>query len=587
MAKNTMTESTEDFDTNPRSVKRWLDMLPIAHIGETSRQLYTTVRDVNQQDEIPVKQLFKFLEGVAAPLNIILPELHKHYVGKSLPLSKKRRKVADLYTQLLRQSILGYQQVIARAIEVNRFGWKKIVTTSVHRIFHYSGLLLLNHRLLYQPYQKGLWQQLYWMYQMVESYKLLNAKVDCSQWTSKKGTIAAEFKQLLLNSLLAPNLFRQQELEEVLANMDIWIEQISILDHREQGSDQIYAFTLDTDIPPGLMASNINVSENPAIDVRYLNITPLLHYLNRVLTQAKPGVDVLQLAHRHTISRRSLLLLLNNWGRPTSRDGERRLIQGQAEVAIGISAIHYVISEGRQENPLMSQEQITVSSPDSTFSAQTASQKLDSSLAAFGFTTDRDVQVDIWESAYFEPEPAQPSWTESIRMKVYSYLNAKVLNISKGGFCIALPHDGVEHIQTSELVAIRGKRGEWQLGEIRWLLCPSNAPIRAGIKKHSQEVLPAQLHVQSKLNQALPFKCLVGENESGKVVFLPNLPFSLSDKHMLLEVNGTTRRFKLTEQLYATPVGSAFYFEWHKKNDAATDENAIATNAYESIWAKL
>jgi hypothetical protein len=582
-----MTDLAEHFDTHPRSVKHWLTMLPIAHTGETSRQLYTAMRDVNQQDGVAVTQRFNFLEGITEPLNMILPELHKHYVGKPLPLSKKRCKIADLYSQLLHQSILGYQQVIAHAIDLNRFGWKKVVTTSVHRIFHYSGLMLLNQRLLYLPYQKGLWQQLYWLYQMVESYKLLNIKVDCLQRPGQKSTIAAEFKKLLLQSLLAPNLFRPHEQEEVLSNMDIWIDQITISSHHPDEHDQIYAFTLETDIPPGLMASNINVSENPAIEVRYLNLTPLLHYLNRLLTQAKPGVDVFKLARHHTVSRRSLLLLLNNWGRPASRDGERRLIQGQAEVAIGVSAIHYVISEGRQGHTHPPQEEITITTPDSTFSSHSASQKLNNSLAALGFTTDRDVQEDIWDSAYFEPESVQPSWTESIRMKVYSYLNAKVLNISKGGFCIALPHDGVEHIQTSELVALRGKRGEWQLGEIRWLLCPSNAPIRAGIKIHSQEVLPAQLHVQSKQNQALPFKCLVGQNESGKIVFLPNLPFSLNDRNSLLEINGEMRRFKLVEQLYATPVGTAYCIEWYNKQTASDAESSASSNGYESIWAKL
>lgn len=582
-----MTDTNQYVNTHPRVVKAWLDELPIAHIGETSRQLFTALRNVNRQEDVPVKQQFYFLEGVAEPLDMILPELHKHYVGKPQPLTKKRRKVADLYTQLLRQVILGYQQVIARAIELNRFGWKKVVTTAVHRIFHYSGLLLLNHRLLYQPYQKGMWQQLYWLYQMVESYSLLNIKVTCLYMPSIKSTLTAEFKKLLLHSILAPNLFRPHELDDVLTNMDTWIDQIVISRQRPNAPGQTYAFTLDTDIPPGLMASHINVSENPAIDVRFLNISPLLQYINHLLSQAKPGDEEIQLAHRHRISHRSLLLLLNNWGRPTSRDGERRLIQGQAEIAIGISAIHYIISEGRQVTPRETQEQILVTTPDSTFSAQLESEQTDNSLAALGFTTDRDVHMDVWESVYFEPKPAPPSWTESIRMKVYSYLNAKVLNISKGGICVALPHDGVEHIQTSELVAIRGQSGEWQLGEIRWLLCPNNAPIRAGVQKHSQEVLPALLQVQSKLHQSQPIKCLVGVNEKGNIVFLPNLPFSIREKNMLLEVDGESHRFKLIEPFYSTPAGSAYYFEWQKTQDAATSDTHATSHDYESIWAKL
>lgn len=583
-----MMQATDDFDTRPRAVKHWLETLPIAHIGETSRKLYTAMREVNQQESVPVKHRFFLLEGIAEPLNMILPELHKHYLGKPLPLSKKRRKVADLYTQLLRQSILGYQQIIAQAIELNRFGWKKVVTTSVHRIFHYSGLMLLNHRLLYLPTPKGLWQQLYWLFQMAENYKLLNNKIPCVQFPGRKSSIAAEFNKLLLYSLLSPNLFRPPELEEVQSNMDVWIDLIRISHHRDINDDQVYAFTLDTDIQPGMTASNINLGENPAIEVRYLHVSPLLASLNKLLSEeAKPGADTIRLTRQRSISRRSLLLLLNNWGRPASRDGERRLIQGQAEVAIGISAIHYVISEGRQEIQPTPQEPIVIETPDSIFTAQSGQQKADNSLAALGFTTDRDVQVDVWESAYFEPEPIAPSWTESIRMKVYSYLNARILNISKGGFCIALPRDGVEHIQTSELVAIRGKLGEWQLGEIRWLLCPYNAPMRAGIQKHCQSTQPALLHVRSNSNQAQPVKCLVGKNESGKLLFLPNLPFALTDKNTMLEISGNKRRFELQEQLYVTPAGSAYYFDWKTQAVSATNTSTAASGGFESIWAKL
>lgn len=576
-----------DFDTRPRAVKYWLDTLPIAHIGETARHLYTALRAVNHQDDVPVKHLFNLLEGIAEPLNMILPELHRHYIGKPLPLSKKRRKVADLYTQLLYQSIQAYQQVSARAIELNRFGWKHLVTTSLHRIFHYSGMMLLNHRLLYLPLPKGWWQQQYWLYQMAERYKLLNTRILSRQYPGEKTTIKSEFTRLLLQSLLSPNLFKPKELDEVLDSMSHWVEQVSVLRTRSGGHDQIYAFTLETDIAPGLIANKINPGENPAIDVRYLSISPLLVALDHLLASARPGEDHIRLSRHHGISRRSLILLLNNWGRPASRDGERRLIQGQAEVAIGISAIHYVISEGRQASPPKPPQPMVIETPDSTFTIQSDIQKQGDSLASLGFATDREAQVDIWESVYFEPEAAAPAWTESIRMKVYSYLNAKVLNISKGGFCIALPQQGVEHIQTGELVAIRGKRGEWQLGEIRWLLCPQDMPIRAGIKRHSQAVRPALLHVGSKDNQAQPIKCLTGKDENGMILFLPNLPFGLTGKNIMLEIDGNKRRFDIQNQLYMSPTGSAWHFEWRAKPATKDLSATIDSGGYDSIWAKL
>lgn len=578
----------ELIDTQPHTVDSWLETLPIAHVGETARQLYVAMRTANRQEKIAVKHHFHMLEGISEPLSLILPELHKHYAGKPLPLSNKRRKVADLYTQLLRQSILGYQQVITHSIDLNRFGWKKVVTTAVHRIFYYSGLMLCNYRLLYLPYQKGMWQQLYWLFQLVEKYNLLNCKVNCLDDRGKKSTIATEFKKLLLLSILSPNLFKPSELQEIIENMDLWVQQVALTKTNRQDQHS-YAFTLEADIPPGLVGDSIPMPENPLIEVRYLDVTELLNYINRVLNDTKPGTDITKLARNRYTSRRSLLIVLNSWGRPTSRDGDRRLIQGEAEIAIGISAIHYVVSEGRQatkevKKPRQDKKTAFVNLDTTIPPIENGSVQKDT-----GFSTQRDESMDVWETIYFDPDPAPPSWTESIHLKVYSYLSARVLNISKSGFCVALPQEGIEHIQTNELIAIRGKQGEWQLGEIRWMVCPTNGSIRAGIKKHCQKFIPVQLHIQSDFKNTQPINCLAGENENGFILFLPNLPTSLTGKNMLLEVGRKMRSFTLLEQAYNSPVGTAYYIQW--EDDKAAEKEKVTSSAknteYESIWASL
>jgi len=579
-----MNTSFSQFDTEPAAIKNWLENLPIASIGETARQLYMAMRDVNRQDAVPVKQHFHLLEGIGEPLELILPELHRHYAGKALPLSQKRRKVADLYTQLLRQAILGYQQVIAHSIELNRFGWKKVVTTSVHRIFYYSSLLLCNYRQLYMPYQKGMWQQLYWIYQLVEKYNLLNAKVMGLGETSTKTSIGVEFKKLLLHSLLSPNLFRPSELKDVLSNLDIWVQHVTIkIAHRDE-NNTTYAFTLETDYPPGLIAENISQAENQLIDVRYLDISNLLNHITKIMSNAKPGIETIKLGRGRTASPRSLLILLNNWGRPPTRDGERRLIQGHAEVAIGVSAIHYVISSGRHNHHSDTEKTAETESVENDFSISLPPIQA-GELAMQEFSSTQNKSDDIWENAYFEPDAPAPSWTESMRMKVYSYLNAKVMNISKGGFCIALPQNGVEHIQTNELVACRGKTGQWQLGEIRWMICPTTGPIRAGIQKHSQSVKPAEIKLTSEI-KSQPIKCLLGKNEDGHILFLPNMPTKLDHNKMQLIVDGKTRSIQILDCLFTTPVGSAHQIDFTDSHPASS-QLAASSDEYESIWASL
>ena len=578
-----MTTSFSQFDTEPVAIKDWLDNLPIASVGETARQLYMAMRDVNRQDAVPVKQHFHLLEGIGEPLELILPELHRHYAGKPLPLSLKRRKVADLYTQLLRQAILGYQQVIAHSIELSRFGWKKVVTTSVHRIFYYSSLLLSNYRQLHMPYQKGMWQQLYWIYQLVEKYNLLNAKVTSLGEIPTKTSIAVEFKKLLLHSLLSPNLFKPSELKDVLSNLDLWVQYVVIKTAHHDENSTTYAFTLETDYPPGLIAKNISQAENQLIDVRYLDISSLLNRIHKIMDNAKSGVEAIKLGKGRFSSHRTLLILLNNWGRPPTRDGERRLIQGHAEVAIGVSAIHYIISSGRHANQSTSEADITAEQ-DNAFSI-TIPPITPGEIGRHEHAAAHNAGDDIWDSAYFEPDAPVPSWTESMRMKVYSYLNAKVMNISKGGFCIALPQDGVEHIQTNELVAVRGKTGQWQLGEIRWMVCPTTGPIRAGIQKHSQIVKPAEIKLASAI-KSQPIKCLLGKNEEGHVLFLPIMPANFDYTKIQLIVAGQTRSIHVQDSLFTTPVGSAHQINFTDTRPVSPQLAANA-NEYESIWASL
>lgn len=585
-------KTTDPFDIRPVAVDTWLKQLPLAHLGETARQLYMAMRSVNHQEEVAVKDYFSFLEGASRHLVNILPELHKHYVGKPLPLSPKRRKISNLYTQLLRQSIEGYQRIISSSIALGRFGWKKVISTAVHRILFYHSLMLCNFRLLYMPFPRGTWQRLYWLYQLIEKHDLLDSKVPCLTNPDVKTTLDSEFKKLLLINLLSPSLFKLTELHEVHSNMDIWVNHTALNEQRRPHHAQTYAFITNTDMPPGLVATAPEFQTHTA-ELRYFDITPLIQFIQQQLNTAKADQQQIPLARGRSIGRRSAMVLLNNWGRPAIRDSERRSIQGSAELAIGMSAIHYLVSEGRDTNfPLAPAASKPIETPNEqfTFSIDAASLDNPNSFNLQGFTTEREDARDIWDSAYFDPEPPPPSWTESIRLKAHHYLPARIVNISKGGFCVAVAQEGVEHIQTSELIATRGKNGQWQLGEIRWMVCPASGPIRAGIKRLSRQVKPTQLHIQVRNHQSQPIKALMGTDEHGSVMlFLPALPTRLEGKTLALESEGQLRHCVLQEATFTTPAGSAHYVLWSDEKQNTADSSVLPTahDQFAAVWASL
>ena len=117
------------------------------------------------------------------------------------------------------------------------------------------------------------------------------------------------------------------------------------------------------------------------------------------------------------------------------------------------------------------------------------------------------------------------------------------------------------------------------------MVCPTTGPIRAGIKKHSQVVKPAELYLQAGI-KSQPIKCLLGKNEEGHVLFLPNLPKQPDSKGITLKYNGEKRPITFLEQLYSTPVGSAHQIKFADTKPIPT---SLAKNNddYESIWASL
>jgi cyclic-di-GMP-binding protein len=580
------------FDTRPASVDKWLDELPLASVGETARQLYSALRNVNLQDDVPAKNYFHFLEGISQPLSLILPELHKHYAGKPLPLTAKRRKIASLYSQLILQAIEGYQRVISSSVELVLFGWKKVVTTAVHRILFYQSLMLCNYRLLYLPFPRGAWQQLYWLYQLIEKYELLDSKVSSLSKHSVKTTLENEYKKLLLISLLSPNLFRLSELHAVLDNMDRWPSYTTLSHQRPDNATYVYAFLCDTDMPPGLIAGS-NAPSAKNLQMHYFDISALIAYINAQLTRVGEKTTNQAFWHEDSSDHRTLLLLLNTWGRPPVRDGERRPMAGQAELAIGMSAIHYLLAEGRGTfQPVTTPVKTNNTKSASLFSFDLPNGiDTPGTLDAATFHTDRDGVHDVWETAFFEPDAPPPSWTESISLKAYSYLEVGVLNVSKGGFCIGIPQESLQNIQTGELIALRGKNGQWQLGEIRWMVCPNNGPIRAGVKRLCSRVSQAQLHLDIGQTQTQPIRALVGEQEQGLTLFMPSLPTNLEGRHLSLEYNGQHHRFVFDATLDGSMQGNAYHIHLHDNRPSApatiTAATATATDRFAKVWTSL
>ena len=89
------TASLSFCETTPKAFKDWVNQLPMANIGEASRQLYHAIIELNQLF-VPHAQRLQFLELIRPKIHFVCEELSRHYLGLSIALPEKQRKIANL-----------------------------------------------------------------------------------------------------------------------------------------------------------------------------------------------------------------------------------------------------------------------------------------------------------------------------------------------------------------------------------------------------------------------------------------------------------------------------------------------------------
>jgi len=101
-------------DTTPKAFRSWTKQLPMANIGEVSRQLYHAIIELNQLFLAPQNRL-QFLELIREKIHFVCSELSHHYLGLAVALPEKQRKIANLAHALQLHLASGYKLCLLEA----------------------------------------------------------------------------------------------------------------------------------------------------------------------------------------------------------------------------------------------------------------------------------------------------------------------------------------------------------------------------------------------------------------------------------------------------------------------------------------
>ena len=211
------------FNTEGSSIDNWVAQLPMANLGQTTRQLYQALSELNQVRLLPAKRMI-ILEKLRVPIHFVSRSLSKHYINQPIVLPEQPRKVADLAHALHSQLATGYTIVATHTAALGkRAGFSKpenLISKALHRAVTDHTLNMQRQYQLYQPVDDGVWNNLHQFYCLARQHDTLNHVIEDAEYGNC--TVEQSYIRALLIGCCKPNQLRQEDFMGIFKPLTQW-----------------------------------------------------------------------------------------------------------------------------------------------------------------------------------------------------------------------------------------------------------------------------------------------------------------------------------------------------------------------------
>lgn len=593
--------SGEPFYLSDKKVAAWAKELPMANAGETSRQIFQSLRAFNRT-RIPAKQRLQSVEHFREPLAYVASNLNKHYLGTRFPLSEKSHKIANLNRELHSGIATAYKAVIVDLLTSQQgVVDRTMLTKAIHRCVTYLAKTILHSVIVYDPYPKRIWHELHVLHRLARRYDIGSTPVsDDLEPLSKQTTIDQNYIRCLLFSIASPYKMRQKENIKIFEILLEWSKHTNLHNYEEAPEESSISIRQDRDHAPS-HETLVNDAEKKYLLV--LETSKLLTLLREHFTdtqdssQTLPGIKELD---KGVI--RQLIML---WSKAQKRAFVRTKLNFELRIAVGLRSVHKLITIGNIPPAATKiEEESSATWIDTQFAhgnelnveTRFSLQPMDiasynprrGNFEEFGPNT-----TDFNE---IEDEPKLEIWQDDKSDQLdKATCQFTTINESAGGYCLDWRGSEIPKIQVGELIGVQSamSASQFGVGMVRWMRSGESNSMQVGI----QMIAPNAMAVTAKLAEQKSEqaeKCLllpeVGTSGQPTSLICPSYPFSLG-KTLLINDGESPREIKLTRVLESSGSISQFQF-------IHLDENATANNKddsddleddsdYESLWSTL
>lgn len=586
-------ESLSFCNANARELKNWLDHLPKANLGETARQLYQGLIELNQL-KLPVETRLQLLELFRPEVHFVCHNLERHFLNQSIVLDERPRKVANLCQALQNHLAIGYKLIVVR--EASRFTRERaqVMTAATQRAIRSLCGPLVRASQLYCPVPENLWLELHQLYQLARRHGLQHTPVrDALARQSQGLSIEHAYVTALMLGSARCNQMRQNNIARVAEALEGWAAQVKV--QAADAPSTLFVVVPQVDGPPRYrtlfkesdLTGALGIDPQPLVDLirEYL----LLPAEDRAKARLKvpDGVSIDLLQH-----------LAAAWGDIAEHTFNRTPGQGHLTLCIGMSALHYFLAGRRSFADVL---KIQVQEQVPSFKAEVN----DAWSGAFDAQKLNDWQpgMPLEEIEYTAPRTVDDTGVGAAPENPrddYPVFNLAIVNHSPGGYCLTWPKEIPSQLQAGELLGIQDTpEHSWSVAVVRWIRQVRGGGTQMGIELIAPLAQPCGLQLLRKTEQGSQYLRALLLPEIAAIsrpatVITPRLPFQEGNR-VQLNLHGDERRATLTRKVTATASFTQFEYQAQDAAGPSSDKPITAPNArgaggeedFDSLWKSL
>ncbi|TBU79029.1 molecular chaperone [Phytopseudomonas daroniae] len=577
-------------DATPRDLKRWIAGLPKANIGETARQLYQALIELNQL-LTPSDNRLQLLELLRPEVYFVCQHLERHFLNQAIVLDERPRKVANLCQALQNHLAIGYKLIVSRLASQPNRERNQLLGIALQRAVHSLNGPLVRTSQLYCPVPEGLWLELHQLYLIARQQNLHKVVIRDPLARHTQGlSVEQSYIVALLIGCSRCNQMRQSAISRLAEALEPWSALVNL--QADGHPSSIFAVAPQLDGPlrytslfqPSELQGALGIDPTLLVDTIKDHLQLLPEERSRSRLQVPDGFTVDMLQHAATA-----------WGDISERTFQRTQGTGSMTLCIGMSALNYYLANGRAFSEILKQPLKTTASfkpvssePDIWSSAHDA-QRINDWENGFPFE----------EIEYHKPAEKQELSTSDASESYPSYA-LSIVNHSPGGYCLSWPKEVPNQLQAGELLGIRDTPQQgWSVAVVRWIRQVRGGGTQMGIELIAPYAQSCGLQLVRKAEQNSQYLRALLLPEIAAIsrpatLITPRLPFQEGSK-VLINTNGKEHRAVLSKK--QTSTSSFSQFEYHdleqKTADHATSVTASGSQRpageedFDSLWKSL